>query len=117
MIIDHIKNFSLYIPLHRNLEKVGELLQVVEQQGFPEGVFSFDEYTITCESSTKELPLKAHKKEIIVYYTLKGTDCLGTTKREVSLPTDYMAIFLPHETHAPIKSNDEVKRVIIKVPV
>jgi len=116
MIIDHINNFDRYISLHRNLEKVKEFLQVVEQQGFPEGVFSFDEYTLTCESSTKELPPQVHKKEIVVYYTLTGTDCIRTEEKEIEVPTDYIAIFLPHEAHAP-KSNTEVKRVIISIPL
>ncbi len=106
MIIDHIQNFARYISLHRNLEKVEELLKIVEQQGFPEGIFSFDDYTLTCESSTQELSPKT-QKEIIVYYTLEGTDCIGTTEKEIKLPTDYIAIFLPHEAHAPIKTQVE----------
>jgi len=122
MITDRIENFSLYLSVHRSLEKVRDLLQVVQQQGFPEGTFCFDEYVLTCDSSLQQTDLKAFDEQITIYYTLKGTDRLtwksSTIQEEsVEIPTEHVAIFAPQEAHALCSNNDNVKRVIIKVPV
>jgi len=125
MIIDHVENFDIYLPLYRGLAKVADFLHVVEQQGFPEGEFLFDDCTLLCESSSekKEAPIKPHKGQIVIHYVLEGTDRIGwrplisDEQQWIDLPVDYMAIFSPQEAHGALWADTNVKKLTIKVPL
>jgi beta-galactosidase beta subunit len=146
MIIESLDQFKKYLPLHPLFPQTYEFLNLVQQQGFPDGDFPLDGHrciaTVVSGDQEPAGLLAAHRQHITVHYVVSGRDCVGwkpmstcdivVTEYEsehdkisygdpsmtsIDLHQNYVGVFFPYDAYALLPCNDFVKRVIVKLAI
>jgi YhcH/YjgK/YiaL family protein len=88
MIIDHIKNASLYFGLHQRLAAGLCYLQSTNLDGFKPGRYELDGsnlFILISEYETKPKEAgrwEAHRRYFDIQYLIKGEECIGFSSLE-----------------------------------
>jgi YhcH/YjgK/YiaL family protein len=130
MILDYLKNASLYSYANVRIEKAFQFLRDTDFTEMNLGKYNIDGdklYAIVNEYETKQLSdgkLEAHRRYIDIHYILSGSEYIATTFLTDQVPTkdydeqdDYMlfscastpqllkpgmfALLYPHDIHMP----------------
>ena len=130
MILDQLKNASLYSSISHNLATAFNYLTTTDFSKLVLGKYEVDGDTVFAivneyeTKDSKDCVLEAHKKYIDIHYILSGSECIGTTFLTDQQPTkaydeenDYMlfsgetthqvltpgtfAVLFPHDVHSP----------------
>jgi YhcH/YjgK/YiaL family protein len=130
MILDYLKNASLYSYVNARIETAFQFLRDTDFTEMNLGKYNIDSdklYAIVNEYETKPIGegiLEAHRKYIDIHYILAGSECIATTFLTDQVPTkdydeqdDYMlfscastpqllipgmfALLYPHDIHMP----------------
>lgn len=146
MIIDLLSNSQRYFTLHREFENAFTFIQRYthfepDRLHLP-GSDMIAIIELAQGKSRSGARLEVHRKYIDIQYVFEGHEeigwkplknCLSCSQpyheeKDIqffsdsplvwtSLEKGFFAIFFPEDAHAPLASNSEVKKIIIKVPV
>lgn len=147
MVLDTLKNITLYEGLGENFKQVAEYVTKTDLRSFEAGKYVLDNgvYFMVQEYTTKNIAdgkYEAHRKYIDIQIILEGAEIMGYAPIEtLAAETDYdesgdyqlftgegsllnvakdnFAIFFPEDGHMPGVGTSpcEVKKIVVKVPV
>ncbi|MCU0662648.1 MAG: YhcH/YjgK/YiaL family protein [Myxococcota bacterium] len=147
MILDQLRNATLYEPVHPGLEPAFAFLRRADLPKLEDGRVDLDGqrlYAIVARTTGRgrdQSPLETHDRFIDVQYVVEGADHMGWRHRSVTLQsrgydrekdlelydthtTSYVevkqghfAVFFPHDAHAPLAGQGTVHKVVVKVRV
>lgn len=143
MILDHISNYKKYVNMHPAFPEAFAFLNKLEENS--RGGFTIDGKKLFASVAEvkgrgkKTAKLEAHSQYIDIQYILDGTDCIGWSDADDSIPgTEYdrekdyrfvnikpktwlnvgkgcFVVFFPEDAHAPLAGNKTMTKVFMKV--
>lgn len=147
MVLDTLKNMSLYEGLGENYKQVAEYVKVTDLRSLEMGKHFLENgvYFIVQEYTTKDIAggkYEAHRKFIDIQIILEGAEIMGYAPIEtlegmtsynessdyqlfagegslLNVVKDSFAIFFPEDGHMPGVGTSpcEVKKIVVKIPV
>ena len=147
MIIDSLKNSALYTDIHPLFAQAFMFLRAGHANTLPLGRHEIDGeklFAVVIEGAQKghdAVKFEGHRKYIDIHFTVSGTDVIGwrdtssctpegefnekedytffTTRPTtwVEVPADSFAVFFPHDAHAPMGGEGNIRKIVVKVLV
>lgn len=139
MIIDKIKNYSLYANLTERLAKGFEFIKNTDLVQIEPGTYEIDNkevFAIVQEYNTKEIKdcvLEGHTKYIDIQYVIEGAELMGVTTKKnqkvvtsdldkdytfyegetayIKLEAGMFTVFFPDDLHRPCVLDGQSSRV------